>query len=70
MKTLRYIIAILILSMIAYGMTSCMVRTYDDGGGRHRGRVHENRNNDHDNGGVIIIKKEHRERRSDDDHGH
>ncbi len=60
MKTLRSLAVILFLAMISFGTTSCVIRNYDDDGGRHRERVHKHRNNGNNNTDVIIIKEKKR----------
>jgi len=67
MKKIRTIVAILFLSLIAGGMTSCEVGMHTDNG-RHRGWNHKHDDDRHDRGGVIIVEPGRRDRDRHDDH--
>ena len=66
MKKIRTIVAILFLSLIAGGMTSCEVSRQTDNG-HHRGWFHRHDEDRHDRGGVIIVEPG---RRDNDHHDH
>jgi hypothetical protein len=69
MKKIRTIVAILFISLMAVGMTSCEVGRHTDDG-RHRGLKHDEEHRDgdhHDRGGVIIVDPV---RRDNDHHDH
>lgn len=63
MKKLRTVVAILILSFILSGMTSCLVTRHSDSdNGRHRGWFQKQNKHRHNRGGVLIITQDNRNR--------